>query len=346
MFFAYVVKLEITRDYESLILGSNPGKGTNDSLFVHRKGLRTVDPWRGVQLPYRLPVEPVQFVLEDFACFYSFAKAVICLYYVCVNGGYMSRERTSVVWTIGRDELQRIVNSSNYLSEVVRGLGMIHTGVSYRSLKKRLEEDSIDWSHIPKGNIGRRGIACGGIKAFDLKDVMIECSTYSTKALKRRLLRDGILKNECSLCPQKSEWNGKPLTMIMDHINGIRDDNRLENLRIVCPNCNIQLETSNGKNRIRKKCPDCGKIIRKKNERCMDCSHKISTGRITYKVDPKDRPSKEELERLISEIPMTKIGMRYGVSDNAVKKWCKGHGMVLPNKRGHWAKVRAFQTTI
>ena len=254
----------------------------------------------------------------------------------------MSRKKTSIVWTVDRESLREKVNAAKSLNDIIRWLRLVHTGVSYRSLKKRLEMDEIDWGHIPDG----RRMNLGGIKAIDLKDVMIKESTYDSKNLKRRLLRDGLLKNICSICGQPPKWNGKPMTLIMDHINGVRDDNRMENLRIVCSNCNIQLDTSNGKNRIRKKCPDCGKIIRKKNERCMSCSRKVNgnVGRI-FKVLPENRPSREELERLICEIPMTKIGKRYGVSDNAVKKWCRGYGMVLENKRGHWAKVRAIQSS-
>ena len=251
----------------------------------------------------------------------------------------MSKKKTSIVWTVDREILQGKVNEAKSLNDIIRWLRMVHTGVSYRSLKKRLIDDAIDCSHIPDGR--KRNM--GGVKKRPLLEVMVEGSTYYTGHLKRRLLRDGLLENVCSICGQLPEWNGKSLTLIMDHINGIRDDNRLENLRIVCPHCNMQLDTSNGKNRIRKKCPDCGKIIRKKSERCISCSHKISTGRITYKVLQKDRPSREELEKMVSEIPMTKIGIKYGVSGNAVKKWCRGCGMVLPNNRGHWAKVRAFK---
>jgi len=56
-------------------------------------------------------------------------------------------------------------------------------------------------------------------------------------------------KYECSICGQEPFWNGKELTLILDHINGVHTDDRLENLRWVCPNCNYQLDTTNGKNK-------------------------------------------------------------------------------------------------
>jgi len=66
--------------------------------------------------------------------------------------------------------------------------------------------------------------------------------------LKDRLYKNGIKEKKCELCGQDENWNGKKLTLILDHINGINDDNRIENLRIVCPNCNATFETNGGKN--------------------------------------------------------------------------------------------------
>ena len=68
--------------------------------------------------------------------------------------------------------------------------------------------------------------------------------------IKNRLIRAGILENRCGECGL-TEWRGKRLSIQIDHINGIRDDNRLENLRMLCPNCHSQTETFAGYNRKR-----------------------------------------------------------------------------------------------
>jgi 5-methylcytosine-specific restriction endonuclease McrA len=69
--------------------------------------------------------------------------------------------------------------------------------------------------------------------------------------VKRRLLRNGLLDNRCSECGLTA-WLGKPLSMHLDHVNGIRNDHRLENLRMLCPNCHSQTPTYGGRNMRRK----------------------------------------------------------------------------------------------
>ncbi len=68
--------------------------------------------------------------------------------------------------------------------------------------------------------------------------------------IKQRLIRAGILENRCGECGL-SEWRGKRLSIQIDHINGINDDNRLTNLRMLCPNCHSQTETFGSRNRNR-----------------------------------------------------------------------------------------------
>ena len=82
-----------------------------------------------------------------------------------------------------------------------------------------------------------------------LVDVMVEKSSYPRGSLKRRLIRDGILEYKCILCDNPGSHNGMPLSLQMDHINGINNDHRLENLRLLCPNCHTQQDTYAGKNK-------------------------------------------------------------------------------------------------
>lgn len=114
--------------------------------------------------------------------------------------------------------------------------------------------------------------------------------------------------------------------MQVHHINGNHRDNRIENLQILCPNCHSQTENYGSKN-IKKHnhCADCGKEIALSSTWCPKCAAKHNRA---CKVDECLRPSKEELLDLIQTKPFTEIGRMYGVSDNAIRKWCKN--MELP----------------
>ena len=84
---------------------------------------------------------------------------------------------------------------------------------------------------------------------FSLDKVLVKDSTYPRRCIKRRIIEHDIIPYVCNICSQEPIWNGKPLVLILDHRNGINNDNRLENLRFVCSNCDSQLSTYKSKNR-------------------------------------------------------------------------------------------------
>jgi len=133
------------------------------------------------------------------------------------------------------------------------------------------------------------------------------------------LIKDKILENKCVLCGQLPEYNGKELVMVLDHVNGVRNDHREENLRLLCPNCNSQEPTFAGKrNKKYYYCEKCNNEITKqsKSKLCKSCYGKKYSSR---KV--KNRPSKEQLLKMIKETSYCAVGRKYGVSDKAVRKW-------------------------
>jgi hypothetical protein len=158
---------------------------------------------------------------------------------------YPPRKR-SQIWKISKEELEKIVKSSNSLSQILRAFLLETKGSNFKTLKQRLDYDGIDFAHIKLGLDSNNGRTFESSKA-DLKDVLVEKSSYSRYHLKIRLLKEGLLKNICYVCGQIPEWFGKPLSLQIDHINGIGDDNRIENLRMLCPNCHSQTESFAGK---------------------------------------------------------------------------------------------------
>ncbi len=105
------------------------------------------------------------------------------------------------------------------------------------------------------------------INKFKLDDILQGLHpTYQTNKLKCRLLNAGIFKNVCAECNQGPEWNGKPLVLQLDHVNGISTDHRLENLRILCPHCHSQTETFTGKNKFKPRVVSVKKKIKQRKE--------------------------------------------------------------------------------
>lgn len=80
------------------------------------------------------------------------------------------------------------------------------------------------------------------------EEVFIENATIARQHVKRRIIEHNIIDYVCSECGQDSIWNGKELKLQLDHINGINNDHRVENLRFLCPNCHTQQETYAAKN--------------------------------------------------------------------------------------------------
>lgn len=161
----------------------------------------------------------------------------------------MYRKKTSKVWETDRETFQKIMNECNMVKEAFDKLQIPFSTGMYKTLRRRIAEENIDISHLKTGVGANKGRKFPGFaRAGSLDEILVKDSKYTNKRfLKKRLLESKILPNQCQLCGQLPEWNGKPLTLQLDHKNGDNQDNRLENLRIVCPNCHTQTDTYAGK---------------------------------------------------------------------------------------------------
>lgn len=222
----------------------------------------------------------------------------------------------SKIDNFSKEELQAIINSSNSYREILEKLGYCKSGASLNTLKKKCQNLNIDLSNFPKKV--NQGLPLS-LEAFTIN------SSHSTTTIKKYILKHNLLKYECEKCGNKGEWQGMELVLQLDHKNGDNTDNRLENLRFLCPNCHAQTTTFSRRKNVETKkffCTDCGKEVSYGAKKCPECFQQGQRTTI--------RPSRDELKNLIRTTPFTQIGKMYNVSDNAIRKWCDSYN--LPRK--------------
>jgi len=221
-------------------------------------------------------------------------------------------------------EIVDILNQCKSFREVLSKIGYSTNGSGgYSLLKQQLKKRNIK---IPKYHYYGTGSFSSQIP---LSEILVENSTYTNRSgLKKRLVKDGLLKYECSECGNDGIWRNKKLSLHLEHKNGVNNDNRIDNLEFLCPNCHSQTETFAGRNNRcskRSKTPkrpvpiqnycSCGLPIKKRSTTCVKC-HRINQRKVTK------LPTYGELINDITFLgSYTATGKKYNVSDNTIRKW-------------------------
>jgi len=154
---------------------------------------------------------------------------------------HTERNRGRRTWS--KESLKRAIKESWSISEVVRKLGLTVTSTNWKTIQKYIQEWDLNISHFRK-RIQQK------IKR-SLKEILKKGSIIESCQLRKKLLKADLLEKKCYKCRLGSEWQGELLTLQLDHINGDRYDNRLENLRLLCPNCHSQTLTYGRKNKVK-----------------------------------------------------------------------------------------------
>lgn len=157
-----------------------------------------------------------------------------------------TRKKSSIIWLMPKEELQSLVSRSSSFADIMRSLGFTPTGSGFKTLRMRLDDDSINYAHISTGKASNKGRRFNVVKT-SLDEMLVECSTWSRTYMKERIIQEAVIPYVCAECGLFPEWEGKFLSLVLDHINGINNDCRLCNLRFLCPNCNSQMDTFSGK---------------------------------------------------------------------------------------------------
>jgi len=246
-------------------------------------------------------------------------------------------------------EIINILNNSKSFKEVLSKFGYSTNGSgAYTSLKNQLKELDIV---IPKYHYYGTG---GNRSKTDINLILVENSSFSRHNLKNRIIKENLIEYKCSECGNGDIWNNKKLSLQLEHKNGVNNDNRLENLTFLCPNCHSQSNTYSGKNRkiynsnkdraikkynknnidseiqiqieTKKKYCECGTEIFLSSKMCNECK--------SFKERKvKDRPSINILLNDININGYESTGRKYNVTGNAIKKWIKKYGVEPPKKQ-------------
>lgn len=150
------------------------------------------------------------------------------------------------------EKLRSAAKNSRSIRQVLGKLGLVQAGGNYDQIKYHLKKFNIDTSHFTgRGwNVGLQFIPK---PAMPIRQILVRNSLYQSFKLKKRLFKEGLKKMACELCGWSKKTDDGRFPLELDHINGDRTDNRLTNLRILCPNCHSLQPTHRGLNSKKKK---------------------------------------------------------------------------------------------
>lgn len=148
------------------------------------------------------------------------------------------------------DQLKLSVETSTSIRQVLLSLGLVPAGGNYETVLSSIERLHISTSHFT-GQGWKKGNSNPVTPKRPITDVLVIGRLENSHKLKLRLFEEGIKQCKCESCGL-TEWMNKPVPLELDHMNGNRKDNRIKNLRILCPNCHAQTDTYRSRNRLRR----------------------------------------------------------------------------------------------
>lgn len=213
-----------------------------------------------------------------------------------------------------KELLGPIVKKSETYLEVVKSLGLQNSSGNNTYIRKVIKKFNLDTSHFIKNN-GSRG------KKYQTSDYLTNKRSIHSSRLREKLIQEGYFTRCCSMCGL-TEWLNSPISLELHHKDGNHENNHLDNLSILCPNCHAfshalargcHKQKPNKPKRKRKclmcKAPSVNKFC---SQKCYQLSNRVAV-----------RPPKKQLEKELEQSNFTQVAKKYGVSDNAIRKWLR-----------------------
>lgn len=161
----------------------------------------------------------------------------------------------SKIYNISKEEMLTWLETHSDMNEFFNFLGLRRAGGNFKTVQKYMKKNNLEKEYelFKKKIIKKAHEKTGEALNLPFEKMFCENSQASRKNVKKRIIKDSLIEYKCFLCGNIGEWNGKKLVLQLDHINGVYNDNRLENLRFLCPNCHSQTETFCGLNKRKEK---------------------------------------------------------------------------------------------
>lgn len=221
------------------------------------------------------------------------------------------------------------VANSTTIADVLRGLNLSVSPGNYKTIHKYVAVWGVSTTHF-LGQAHKKGRDHARLPT----DAILVQDSFYAGSLAKRLLKEGLLIEQCAKCRQGPHWQGARLVLQLDHINGDPRDNRLENLRILCPNCHSQTETFGSRNSrrgrykhpvVKPTCVECGTSVSRNNSRCMNCYQRVLASNTRW-------PDASSIAKAVQESSYAAVATSLGVTDTAVRKFLKRELGYAPSK--------------
>lgn len=162
----------------------------------------------------------------------------------------MSNKHKNFIWKVISEKFKLVVSKNKTIKDILLCFGLVPKGRNHLTIHSKVKEENVDISHIQKNIKDNKKMFLAHQKnTIPIGNILVENSKYRTSRLKKRLIKEDLLKDKCNVCGQEPIWNGKFLVLELDHINGQPTDNRLVNLQVICGHCHSQTETFREKKR-------------------------------------------------------------------------------------------------